>query len=126
MVAVLCCSYTCLLCCALTDLGTLTAHPTHTQVLRVIQWKDRQQWAEDRREGPFKPRAFLLKSPAHVVQMGGLFTAFPGAKLVWNHRDPSKVIPSYTSLTCMCRSIYTDEIRTAADRAAIGAEEFAR
>jgi Sulfotransferase family len=51
---------------------------------------------------------WLLKAPAHVMNMDGLITAFPDARIFLNHRDPGKVIPSMASLYMKLYSLASD------------------
>ena len=44
------------------------------------------------------PHLWLLKAPPHLFRLDAFFREYPGAKFVWTHRDPAKVIPSVTSL----------------------------
>lgn len=43
-------------------------------------------------------RTWLLKNPAHIGQLGPLFTVFPDARVIVTHRDPVKSIGSVASL----------------------------
>lgn len=51
---------------------------------------------------------WLLKAPSHVMNMDGLITAFPDARIFLNHRDPGKVIPSMASLYMKLYSLASD------------------
>lgn len=53
-------------------------------------------------------RRWLLKAPSHVMNMDGLITAFPDARIFLNHRDPGKVIPSMASLYMKLFSLASD------------------
>ena len=44
------------------------------------------------------PHLWLLKAPPHLFRLDAFFREYPGAKFVWTHRDPAKVIPSVASL----------------------------
>lgn len=44
------------------------------------------------------PDLWLFKAPHHKFHLDALVTAYPDAKFVMTHRDPAKVVPSYTSL----------------------------
>lgn len=50
-------------------------------------------------------RRWVLKAPAHMSELDSLLGAFPDARLVVNHRDPAKVIPSLASLYVTFRSL---------------------
>jgi hypothetical protein len=51
---------------------------------------------------------WLLKAPSHVMNMDGLVAAFPDARVLLNHRDPGKVIPSMASLYMKLYSLASD------------------
>lgn len=44
------------------------------------------------------PRLWLYKAPHHKFHLDALLEAYPHARFVMTHRDPAKVVPSYTSL----------------------------
>jgi Sulfotransferase domain. len=44
------------------------------------------------------PSLWLFKAPHHKFHLDALIAAYPNARFVMTHRDPAKVIPSYTSL----------------------------
>ncbi len=56
---------------------------THKRLLQQFQWK-----------GP-KGR-WVLKSPHHLFDLGGLLETYPDAGLVWTHRDP---VSTFSSLS---------------------------
>lgn len=58
---------------------------THKRLLQQFQWK-----------GP-KGR-WTLKSPQHLFDLPGLVEAYPGAMLVWTHRDPVLTFSSLASM----------------------------
>lgn len=58
---------------------------SHKRLLQNFQWK-----------GP-KGR-WTLKSPQHLFDLPGLVTAYPGAMLVWTHRDPVLTFSSLASM----------------------------
>lgn len=43
-------------------------------------------------------KAWLFKAPHHKFHLDALLTAYPDARFIMTHRDPAKVVPSYTSL----------------------------
>jgi hypothetical protein len=57
------------------------------QQLQVMQWGGRS------------PRRWVLKTPFHLWKMDALLAVFPDATIVWTHRDPARVVPSWCSLT---------------------------
>ena len=44
------------------------------------------------------PELWLFKAPHHKFHLEALAAAYPDARFVMTHRDPAKVVPSYTSL----------------------------
>ncbi len=44
------------------------------------------------------PDLWLFKAPHHKFHLEGLAAAYPDVRFVMTHRDPAKVVPSYTSL----------------------------
>ncbi|UGQ11739.1 sulfotransferase [Yinghuangia sp. ASG 101] len=44
------------------------------------------------------PELWLFKAPHHKFHLEALATAYPEMRFVMTHRDPAKVVPSYTSL----------------------------
>lgn len=65
-------------------------------------------------------RRWLLKYPVHVRNLAALLTVYPDACIVWTHRDPRVVLPSYVSLIAGFRALHEDPI----DRDAIGQAEL--
>src|SRR3546814_844531 len=58
---------------------------THKRMLQQFQWKGpRGRWT--------------LKSPQHLFDLPGLVEAYPGAMLVWTHRDPVLTFSSLASM----------------------------
>jgi len=60
-------------------------YTTHKRLLQQFQWK-----------GP-KGR-WTLKSPQHLFDLPGLVETYPGAMLVWTHRDPVLTFSSLSSM----------------------------
>jgi hypothetical protein len=63
---------------------------------------------------------WVLKSPGHLGPIDALLDQYPGAMLVQTHRDPSRVIPSVSSLEYAGRGIASDEV----DPKAIGQQQL--
>ncbi|WP_019052416.1 sulfotransferase family protein [Sphingobium xenophagum] len=58
---------------------------THKRMLQHFQWKGpRGRWT--------------LKSPQHLMDLPGLVETYPGAMLVWTHRDPVLTLSSLSSM----------------------------
>lgn len=57
-----------------------------------------------------KDRQWLLKSPAHLMELPAIFAVYPGARIVHTHRDPVKTIPSTISTVATSRFARCDDI----------------
>ena len=54
----------------------------------------------------------LVKHPGHLHRLDEIFSVFPGARIVWVHRDPIEAIPSVCSLTVLTLAERTNAART--------------
>jgi len=80
---------------------------THKRMLQQFQWKGPQgRWT--------------LKSPQHLFDLPGLVEAYPGAMLVWTHRDP---VLTFSSLASMIAG-FLAAVGAANDLKAIGRSVF--
>ncbi|MEV5826867.1 sulfotransferase [Spirillospora sp. NPDC052242] len=68
----------------------------HRHVLTTLDGGDGRRW--------------LLKAPAHSAELPALAAAFPGAIVVFLHRDIVQTIASGASLFCVYRSTYSDHV----------------
>ena len=50
---------------------------------------------------------WVLKSPNHLWCLPALLAAYPDARIIWAHRDPSQVLPSLASLNCAMQMQFT-------------------
>jgi Sulfotransferase family len=73
------------------------------RVMKLLQWGEPE-------------RPWRLKCPSHVLFLEGLDHAFPDARFVMTHRDPTDVLLSSTELYADIIGSFTDEM----DRRAIG------
>jgi len=48
-----------------------------------------------------------LKSPSHLAHIGAILDRVPDARIVWTHRDPVDVVPSFASLIASTRALAT-------------------
>jgi hypothetical protein len=71
-------------------LGAGEAFQIYRKFLQLLTWQ-----SEDRRDKDF---TWMLKCPFHLPYLEELFDAFPGATVVWTHRDPAECIASACSL----------------------------
>ncbi|MEM6294192.1 MAG: sulfotransferase [Myxococcota bacterium] len=62
----------------------------------------------------------LLKDPMHLGHVDVLLERFPGAKFVFIHRDPVRVLSSMSSMYAYTRAIFSDRV----DPTTIGPELF--
>jgi hypothetical protein len=51
-------------------------------------------------------KQLVSKSPLHISMLGDLFAVFPDARLIVNHRDPIKSLPSLMSLVAAIRRMF--------------------
>lgn len=65
---------------------------------------------------------WVLKTGAHLWGLEHLLETYPDARIVFTHRDPVKSMTSYTSLTCIVRSVGSDHV----DKAEVGSDWIAR
>ena len=75
----------------------------HRDVLKLIQ-----------SSGEAAP--WVLKYSGHLRHLGALLDVYPDACIVWTHRDPTTVVPSYCSLATGWRGLFEREV----DRHALG------
>jgi hypothetical protein len=71
-------------------MGAGNAFKMYRQYLQLLTWQ-----SADRRDQDF---TWMLKSPFHLPYLEELFNEFPGATVVWTHRDPAECIASCCSL----------------------------
>lgn len=56
---------------------------------------------------------WVLKSPNHLWCLPALLRAYPDARILWTHRDPSQVLPSLASLNCAMQMQFTRKLNPA-------------
>lgn len=57
--------------------------------------------------GSYEPNVrWLFKYPVHMRNLDALLEAYPDACIIWTHRDPADVLPSYVSLCAHFRSLF--------------------
>jgi hypothetical protein len=71
------------------------AYDYHHRVLQLLQWH-------------CPPRLWHLKTPVHLLALGEVVRAYPGARFLWTHRDPAEVLGSVCSLISYTRSWVSD------------------
>ena len=90
-----------------TDMGETYRY--HRRVLRLLQWH-------------CPPTLWHLKTPVHMFALDALVEAYPNARFLWSHRDPTKVLGSVCSLIHYTRSWSSDRD----DSVELGAEQLDR
>jgi hypothetical protein len=74
----------------------LPAYRYHKRLLQVLSWQRAGQW--------------VLKTPHHLEWVDELVSVYPDALLVWTHRDPAEVVPSFCSMIAHGRGVFSDAI----------------
>ena len=69
-------------------------------LLQYLQWQD----------GGARGRPWILKSPFHIGELPTLLETFPDATIVYCHRDPRTVVPSFASLIELTHGMHSDEV----------------
>jgi hypothetical protein len=87
------------------DCDMTPAYAMHRRTLQLLQWH-------------CPPRQWHLKTPVHMLFMPALDSAYPDARFIWTHRDPSEVMGSVCSLIAYTRSWVSDQ-----EPVGIGAEQ---
>lgn len=57
-----------------------------------------------------EPRSWLIKTPAYLISIDDLVTAYPDVTLIQTHRDPAKTMPSTVSTTALVQWLRTDHV----------------
>jgi len=70
------------------------------KLLQFLQWQKRQR-------GIVRER-WILKTPGHLGYIDTLFRIFPGARAIFNHRDPVETVPSAASMNYAMWALYGD------------------
>ncbi len=86
-----------------TDADLTSTYLYERRVLKLLQWGE-------------QTRPWRLKSPAHMLWIESLLRAFPDARFVMTHRDPTDVLLSVADVYADIGAMFTDNL----DRAYIG------
>ncbi|SMB21935.1 conserved protein of unknown function [Sterolibacterium denitrificans] len=71
--------------------------------------------------GAYEPdKRWLMKYPVFIRNLEAFLDAFPDACILWTHRDPAQVLPSYVSLVAHFRGLMEKDI----DHARIAREQL--
>jgi hypothetical protein len=84
------------------------AYRHHARVLKLLQWR-------------CPPTRWFLKSPPDLAHLDAFVAVYPGARIVWTHRDPAKVLASVCKLFVIVRRMQTDHV----DLHELGREQLA-
>lgn len=84
----------------LTETDWTPAYVYLKKQLQFLQWQKRQR-------GNVRER-WILKTPGHLGYIDTLFKVFPGARAIFNHRDPVETVPSAASMNFAMWALYGD------------------
>jgi hypothetical protein len=73
------------------------AYRFYARALRYLQWQ--------RPGGPW-----VLKTPHHLEHLDALLAAFPDARVLQTHRDPTRVLASFCSMMSHSRGVFSDRV----------------
>ena len=91
--------------------------PTYQKWLLTCSQKHTYEWHKrclQQLQYRTELKQWVLKSPDHLVSIKDLFKVYPDARIIQTHRDPMKVIPSYSSLNFALTSLSSH--RTTSDQ----------
>ncbi|MUM19848.1 sulfotransferase [Mycobacterium sp. CBMA271] len=75
----------------------LPTYELHRLLLQVLQWQQpRGRW--------------VLKTPAHLEHLDVLLRVYPGAVVVWTHRDPAQTTASSSSMLAHYQALFSDHV----------------
>ncbi|MCZ6463578.1 MAG: sulfotransferase [Proteobacteria bacterium] len=57
-----------------------------------------------------RPGRWLGKTPHHLEHLDALLDVFPDARIIQTHRDPLRVVPSFCSMICHARGVFSDRV----------------
>lgn len=80
----------------LLDQDLTGSYRRYADVLRALDAQDGRRW--------------VIKAPAHTAELERVATAFPGATIVFLHRDIVETVASGASLFATFRSSYSDDV----------------
>ena len=89
------------------DIPEYTEYLKHTSFDDVFKW---HHWFLQMLETQRRPKNWLLKDPSHIGHIPEVLAAYPNAKIINIHRDPTDAIGSFCSLTKNIRSAVTKQI----------------
>jgi hypothetical protein len=66
------------------------------KLIQLLSWQREGRW--------------LGKTPHHLEYLDALFAVFPDARVIQTHRDPLRVVPSFSSMITHGRRIFSDAV----------------
>lgn len=74
------------------------AYEYGSRLLRLLQWQQ-------------PGKRWILKSPHHLEFLPLIEKYYGDPHFIWTHRDPTECIPSFLSMVCHSRVIFTDDVQ---------------
>ncbi|MFH0757452.1 MAG: sulfotransferase [Bacteroidota bacterium] len=74
------------------------AYEYGSKLLRLLQWQQ-------------PGKRWVLKSPHHMEFLPLIEKYYGDPHLIWTHREPNECIPSFLSMVCHSRVIFTDDVQ---------------
>jgi hypothetical protein len=81
--------------------------PAYQYMKRVLQ---ALSWANRSTNKSAEGTRWVLKTPHHLEWLDVLLETFPDAIIVWTHRDPEEVVPSFCSMLAHGRGVFSDAV----------------
>ena len=75
----------------------IEAYEFENRLLKVLQWQHSNNY-------------WVLKSPHHLQYLQEFKTVFPNSSIVWMHRNPEHIVPSFLSMLYYSRGMFSDEV----------------
>ncbi len=73
------------------------AYEYGSRLLRLLQWQE-------------PGKRWILKSPHHLEFLPLIEKYYGNPHFIWTHRDPVECIPSFLSMVCHSRALFSDEV----------------
>jgi hypothetical protein len=73
------------------------AYDYGSRLLRLLQWQQ-------------PGKRWVLKSPHHLEFLPLIEKYYGNPHFIWTHRDPSECIPSFLSMVCHSRALFSNEV----------------
>lgn len=76
------------------------AYDYGSRLLKLLQWQQ-------------PGKRWIIKSPHHLEFFPLIEKYYGKPHIIWTHRDPAECIPSFLSMVCHSRSLFSDEVQMA-------------